>query len=107
MKKFETSKDNYLNLLKESTKVKIHIKHEGVLEVPEGKEIEDLPISHFKNLVKKKGFSTISKALTNLIVWNKNKRPIFSKKIDTIQNNLTSWVDRERKKSNNENLYEK
>ena len=99
---------DYLNLLKTEaeTKVKIPVKHPGELEVPEGKNVDDLPLSHFKELVKKKGLAPISKALTNLIVWNKSKNPTFSKKIDSIQNQLTAWVEKEREKTGNENLYE-
>jgi hypothetical protein len=98
----------YLNLLKEQPpKVKIPIKHPGVLEVPEGKDVENLPLDHFKDLVKKKGLSTISKALTNLIVWNREKNPTLSSKIDAIQNKVTSWVEKERESRGNENLYGK
>lgn len=59
--------------------VEIEVKHEGILEVPEGKNVDDLPISHFVNLAKKKGLSKITKALNNLQVWNKKKNPSLSK----------------------------
>lgn len=52
--------------------VDIEAKHPGILEVPEGKNVEDLPISHFKRLIDKKGRDAIIRALTNLQVWNKN-----------------------------------
>lgn len=68
----------YRRNLKEQD-VEIEVKHEGVLEVPEGKNVDDLPISHFEKLVKKKGLSKITKALNNLQVWNKNKDPKLSK----------------------------
>ena len=35
--------------------VEIEVKHEGILEVPEGKNVDDLPISHFEKIKKKKG----------------------------------------------------
>lgn len=57
----------------------IEVKHEGVLEVPEGKNVDDLPLSHFVNLANKKGLSKITKALNNLQVWNKNDDPELSK----------------------------
>ena len=57
----------------------IEVKHEGVLEVPEGKNVDDLPLSHFVNLANKKGLSKITKALNNLQVWNKNDNPKLSK----------------------------
>ena len=59
--------------------VEIEVKHEGILEVPEGKNVEDLPIKHFVDLAKKKGLSKITKALNNLQVWNKNKDKKLSK----------------------------
>ena len=59
--------------------VEIEVKHEGILEVPEGKNVDDLPVSHFVNLAKKKGLSKITKALNNLQVWNKNDDPKLSK----------------------------
>lgn len=59
--------------------VNIDVKHEGILEVPENKNVDDLPLSHFVNLVNKKGLSAIVRALNNLQVWNKNKNPKLSK----------------------------
>lgn len=59
--------------------VEIEVKHEGILEVPEGKNVDNLPVSHFVNLAKKKGLSKITKALNNLQVWNKKKNPSLSK----------------------------
>lgn len=59
--------------------VEIEVKHEGILEVPEGKNVDDLPISHFEKLAKKKGLSKITRALNNLQVWNKNDDPKLSK----------------------------
>ncbi len=52
---------------------KIKVTHPGVLEVPEGKEVEKLPASHFINLAKKKGRGPVVKALMNLYRWNKGK----------------------------------
>lgn len=57
----------------------IEVKHEGILEVPDGKNVDDLPMSHFEKLAKKKGLSKITKALNNLQVWNKNDDPELSK----------------------------
>ena len=59
--------------------VDIEVKHEGILEVPEGKNVDDLPLSHFVNLANKKGLSKITKALNNLQVWNKNDDKELSK----------------------------
>jgi hypothetical protein len=46
---------SYLQALKESEpKVKIPVENPGVLEVPEGKDVEDMGENHFKGLIKKK-----------------------------------------------------
>lgn len=58
---------------------KIEVKNTGILEVPEGKNVDDLPMSHFEKLVKKNGLSKITKALNNLQVWNKNDDKQLSK----------------------------
>jgi hypothetical protein len=80
---------SYLNILKEATGVKIPVEHPGVLEVPEEKNVEDLPESHFENLIKKKGWPEISKALTNLHTWNKEKNPSLASWADNMQNKLS------------------
>ena len=90
----------YLNFLKESVtkrktlkedepQVKIPVKHPGVLDVPEGKNIEDLPYEHFAALAKKKGFGEISKALNNLHVWNKDKHPVLAAWANKMQERLS------------------
>lgn len=79
-KYFESVKPKKVNVRKLTEKdVEIEVKHEGILEVPEGKNVEDLPVSHFVNLAKKKGTGKITKALNNLQVWNKKKNPSLSK----------------------------
>ena len=65
--------------LQEKETPNIEVKHKGILEVPEGKNVDDLPLSHFVNLANKKGLSKITKALNNLQVWNKNDDPKLSK----------------------------
>lgn len=52
---------------------------EGVLEVPENKAVTDMPVSHFKKLIDKKGRAEVIRALTNLQNWFKNKKPSLSK----------------------------
>lgn len=59
--------------------VEIEVKNKGILEVPEDKNVDELPISHFEKLVKKHGLSKITKALNNLQVWNKNDDKELSK----------------------------
>jgi len=102
--------------------VEIEVKNTGVLEVPENKNVDELPIKHFVALANKKGLSTVTRALNNLQVWNKNKDPKLSKwagdmidkvtkrfenkknesyenihsydytEKDTIANNIANWV---------------
>lgn len=57
----------------------IKVENPGILEVPEGKKVDELPQSHFEKLINKKGYAPIIKALTNLETWNKNKNPKLSK----------------------------
>lgn len=70
----------------------IEVKNPGILEVPEGKKVNELPQSHFEKLAKKKGLGKITKALNNLQVWNKNDDPELSKwagnMIDKLNNKL-------------------
>ena len=91
MFKLLNEEKSYLSILKEAGNVKIPVKHPGVLEVPEGKDVEDLPYSHFAALAKKKGFGEISKALTNLHTWNKERDP-----------KLAGWADRMQAKLSDE-----
>ena len=58
--------------------VDIEVKHSGLLEVPAGKEVDQLPQSHFQKLIDKKGYEAVIRGLTNLEVWNKNKNPKLS-----------------------------
>ena len=52
---------------------------EGVLEVPKNKGVVDLPVSHFKSLIDRKGRASVIRALTNLQNWFKYKKPSLSK----------------------------
>lgn len=81
--------------------VEIEVKHEGVLEVPEGKNVDDLPIYHFVDLAKKKGLSTVTRALNNLQVWNKNKNPELSKWAVDMIDKVTKRIENQEKKESN------
>lgn len=50
----------------------IDVKNPGILEVPDNKSVDELPVSHFKSLIDKKGRRKIISALNNLQIWNKN-----------------------------------
>ena len=78
-----------IRLLKEQD-VNIEVKHEGILEVPEGKNVDDLPMSHFEKLVQKNGLSKITRALNNIQVWNTNRNPKLSKWAHNMINKLKS-----------------
>lgn len=52
---------------------------EGVLEVPKGTGVDDLPVSHFRNLIDRKGRTPVIRALTNLQNWFKYKKPSLSR----------------------------
>lgn len=56
----------------------IEAKNSGILEVPAGKNVNDLPQSHFEKLVDKIGYEKVIRALTNLEVWNKDKNKALS-----------------------------
>jgi hypothetical protein len=91
MYKLLEEEKSYLNILKEAqSKVKIPVEHPGMLEVPEGKDVEDLPYSHFQALAKKKGFGKISRALNNLHVWNKEKNPSLAAWANKMQDRLSN-----------------
>lgn len=80
--------------------VEIEVKNKGILEVPENKNVDDLPMSHFEKLVKKHGLSKITKALNNLQVWNKNDDKELSKWAGNMIDKLT------KKFGKNESLYD-
>ena len=79
--------------------VNIDVENPGILEVPEGKNVEDLPIKHFVDLANKKGLSTITKALNNLQVWNKNKNPKLSKWAGDMIDKVSKRVDNQKNES--------
>ena len=66
----------------------IEVKNSGILEVPEGKKFWQLPLSHYEDLVKRKGYGKIIRALTNLKTWNKNDDKDISSKADSIADKL-------------------
>lgn len=60
---------------------KVKVKHPGVLEVPQGKKVWQLPFKHAVKLAKTKGRGPIVRALNNLLIWNKNKKTESAMKI--------------------------
>lgn len=94
--KEKNKNESYRSLKEQDTK--IEVKHEGILEVPEGKNVDELPISHFVKLAKKKGLSKITKALNNLQVWNKNDDPKLSKWAGDMIDKVSKKMEKEEKK---------
>ena len=64
---------------------------EGVLAVPKDKDVQDMPISHFKKLIDKKGREPIIRALTNLQNWFKYKKPSLSKWAISMKKSLGNY----------------
>lgn len=77
--------------------VEIDVKNTGVLEVPEDKNVDELPIKHFVALANKKGLSTVTRALNNLQVWNKNKDPKLSKWAGDMIDKVTTRIENQKK----------
>lgn len=75
----------------------VEVKHSGILEIPEDKKFWQLPLKHYIDLVNKKGYGKIIRALTNLEVWNKNDNPEISQKASNIANKLKVWWENENK----------
>ena len=73
----------------------IKAENEGILEVPEGKNVNDLPISHFKKLIDKNGRQPIIRALTNLEVWNKNDNKSLSSWAKKMKKSLEGYGEKE------------
>lgn len=83
-------------------KVDIKVKHPNILQIPEGKKFWQLPLSHYNNLIAKKGYGKIIKALTNLKTWNKNDDPKISERADKIINSLQKKHKVQESLSNNQ-----
>lgn len=97
LQSFLESKESAYNFLEASADVKVE--NPGILDVPEGKSVDSLSQSHFEDLISKKGWNEISKALINLVRFNKNNNKSLSDWADSMQNKLSSWVDTKRKEN--------
>ena len=74
--------------LDEKTKVKIKVKHSDLLEIPEDKNFWQVPFKHYTDLVDKKGYAKVIRALNNIKVWDKNEEPQIAKKADALMDKL-------------------
>lgn len=70
---------DFLSILEESESFlneqapKVEVEHTGILEIPEGKSFNQMPIKHFRSLMKRKGRAPVMRALLNLERWNKGR----------------------------------
>ena len=76
-------------------KADIQAKNPGILEVPEDKNVQDLPVKHFKDLIDRKGRASIIRALTNLEVWNKNDNKSLSLWAKKMKKSLEGYGEKE------------
>lgn len=80
----------YLEERKKKPQVRIKVEHPGILEVPKGKKVNELPFSHFQKLAKRKGVAAVVRALNNIKVWNKRKNPSLAAWAERMQNRVSS-----------------
>lgn len=79
-------------------KVRIPVEEPGGLELKKGQGVENASMEHFKKLIQKDGWDTVSKRIITLKVFNRNKKPALSAKMDRLQAKLAAWVEEKRKK---------
>ena len=77
--------------------VRIKVVHPGILKIPKGKYFYEMPIGHYLKRVRTKGYRAISKALVNLMVWNKRKSPRIARAAKKILGQLQSKVGKKGK----------
>lgn len=85
-------------------------KNPGILELKDGAfkdwNIEKL-VKHVVDVAKDKGKAKVSKALQNLIRWNKNENPAMSKKAQSVFDKYSKEMDKlEESRKINEGYYE-
>lgn len=73
------------------------VSNPGILEVPDGKKVSELPVSHFKDLIDRKGRAKIIRALTNLQNWNKNDNKSLSNWAKSMKNKLGDYGSKKEK----------
>ena len=76
------------------SKADIKAKNPGILEVPEDKNVQDLPVKHFKSLIDKRGRAPIIRALTNLEVWNKSCNKSLSSWAKSMKKSLQGYGEK-------------
>ena len=82
---------------KDEKKLKIKVVNKGLLEIPQGEKFYNLPLSHYIEIAKKKGYQSVSRALTLLMVFNRKKSKSTSDKALELLNQLRLQVQHDRK----------
>ena len=90
-----------IRLLEAKKDTKIEVENPGLLEVPEGKKVYDLPVSHFKKLIDKNGRAAVIRAINALQVWNKNDDPKIASWAKKMKKSLEGYGE---KKTKNESF---
>lgn len=75
------------------TKILTDPDNEGLFELPKDKKFWEMPITHYADLVKRKGRVAIEGALLNLRIFNANKNPDVSEKAEAIRLKLKKQFD--------------
>ncbi len=70
----------------------IKVTNPGVLEVPKNKKVTSLTKKHVLSLIQKKGKPAISRAIQNLLRWNKNKRTANANAIRAWATKAAKWL---------------
>lgn len=70
------------------------IKNPGLLEVPDGKKVTDMPVSHFVALAKTKGKDKIIRGLLNLYSWNIKKNKTLSDWAKDMKEKVSKELDK-------------
>jgi hypothetical protein len=81
----------------EGKKVKIKVKHSDLLEIPEGKNFWNMPLKHYVDLVEKKSYAKVIRALNNIAVWHKSEDPEIGKRAEALMAKLKNKFRKEDK----------
>lgn len=81
---FEKTKDRPFSGV-DVTKILTDKDNDNLFELPDDKKFWEVPVSHFEDLVKRKGRVLIEGALINLRIFNSNNNPEISKKAEDLR----------------------
>lgn len=95
MEEFKSTYKPFFDYFKEKTDPKdIEVTHPGILDVPEDKNINEMPLEHFVKIAKSKGLSAVTKALMNLVRWNKDRNPKLSQWAKDTQEKVSKAMEK-------------